>query len=195
MARAAPSIPKARPVSGTVLRLLAVLGSLRQRPPPPSPSACVTRVWNELRKYLPKFAKFEGVIMPDLSTCIYFPRPLKLWNAYRNQLLGAWFQRQGLVTLPNARLQPGCDWLIEGLPKRSVIAICGRALAKDVTKRRRFVRDVRITVDALNPMAIFGEVIGTWVSPDASQRLPTTRGTIRYGKHGAHIVPSGPRED
>lgn len=41
----------------------------------------------------------------------------------------------------------------------------------------------------------FGEVIGTWVSPDGTQRLPTTRGIIRYGKHGAHIVPSRPEEE
>lgn len=39
----------------------------------------------------------------------------------------------------------------------------------------------------------FGIVIGTWVSPDGSRRLSTTRGTIHYGKHGAHIVPAAPR--
>ena len=48
------------------------------------------RVWNDPHKYLPKLSKFEGVIMPDFSTCIDFPRPLKMWNCYRNQTLGAW---------------------------------------------------------------------------------------------------------
>lgn len=150
------------------------------------------RVWNEPRKYLSKLSKFEGVIMPDLSTCIDFPRPLKMWNAYRNQLLGAWFQHQGLVTLPNARHQPDCDWLIEGLPRHSVIAICGRALTKDVTERRRFVRDVRTTVDALEPTAIvyygsdlYGVMdyprslgIPVWVYPGAN------RGALDGGKSG-----------
>lgn len=112
------------------------------------------RVWKDPRKYLPKLSKFDGVVMPDFSTCIDFPRPLKMWNAYRNQLLGAWFQKQGLVTLPNARHQPGCDWLIEALPLHSVICICGRALTKDVTERKRFVRDVKTTVDFLKPTAI-----------------------------------------
>lgn len=41
----------------------------------------------------------------------------------------------------------------------------------------------------------FGEIIGTWVSPDGTQRKPATRGTIHYGKHGAHIVPSRPEGD
>lgn len=38
----------------------------------------------------------------------------------------------------------------------------------------------------------FGELVGTWVSPDGTQRLPTTRGIIHYGKRGAHIVPARP---
>ena len=112
------------------------------------------RVWNNPRKYLPRLSKFEGVIMPDFSTCIDFPRPLKMWNAYRNQLLGAWWQELGLVVLPNARHQPECDWLIEALPRHSVVAICGRALTKNVDERRRFIRDVKTTVDKLEPTAI-----------------------------------------
>lgn len=112
------------------------------------------RVWNDPHKYLPKLSKFEGVIMPDFSTCIDFPRPLKMWNCYRNQTLGAWWQEQGLTVIPNARHQPECDWLVEGLPRESVIAICGRAPVKDVAERRRFVRDVRTTVDELRPTAI-----------------------------------------
>lgn len=150
------------------------------------------RVWNCPNKYLPKLTRFEGVIMPDFSTCIDFPRPLKMWNSYRNQLLGAWFQKRGLVTLPNARSQPGCDWLIEGLPQHSVIAICGRALTKDPLERRRFVRDVKTTVDRLNPIAIvyygsdlFGAMdyprslgIPVWVYPGCN------RGTLDGGKRG-----------
>lgn len=112
------------------------------------------RVWNEPRKYLPRLRKFAGVVMPDFSTCIDFPKPLKLWNCYRNQTIGAWFQSNGLVTLPNARHEPGCDWLIEALPAHSVTAICGRALVRDVAERRRFVWDLRVTVDRLEPTAI-----------------------------------------
>lgn len=77
-----------------------------------------------------------------------------MWNCYRNQLLGAWLQHEGFAVIPNARAQPGCDWLLEGLPRHSVIAICGRALIKDADERRRFVRDLRTTVDELEPTAI-----------------------------------------
>jgi tetratricopeptide (TPR) repeat protein len=41
----------------------------------------------------------------------------------------------------------------------------------------------------------FGEHIGIWRSLDGKIQLPTTRGTIHYGKKGAHIVPSKPNSE
>lgn len=38
----------------------------------------------------------------------------------------------------------------------------------------------------------FKEHIGIWKNKDNTLALPTTRGTIHYGKKGAHIVPSDP---
>jgi hypothetical protein len=38
----------------------------------------------------------------------------------------------------------------------------------------------------------FGEHIGMWISDSGLIKRPTTRGTIHYGKKGAHIVPSNP---
>lgn len=150
------------------------------------------RVWNDPRKYLPRLRKFSGVVMPDFSTCVDFPRPHKMRNAYRNQLLAAWWQREGLTVLPNARNQPGCDWLVEGLSLGSVTAICGRSLVKDVEERRRFERDVRTTVDMLEPSAIvyygselYGSmdypkslVIPVWAYP------PRGHGELDGGKRG-----------
>jgi tetratricopeptide (TPR) repeat protein len=39
----------------------------------------------------------------------------------------------------------------------------------------------------------FQEHIGIWKSDDGILSLPTTRGTIHYGKKGAHIVPAEPK--
>lgn len=150
------------------------------------------RLWHDPKRYLPRLRKFAGVVMPDFSTCIDFPKPLKMWGAYRNQSLGAWFQRQGFVTIPNARHQPGCDWLIEGLPRHSVIAICGRALTKDVSERRRFVRDVRTTVDALEPLAVvyYGSDLYRVMDYPRSLGIPVwvypgcDRGTADGGRRG-----------
>ena len=157
------------------------------------------RVWNEPRRYLPKLRKFSGVIMPDFSVCIDFPRSLKMWSCYRNQALASWFQRKGLPVLPNARHEPKCDFLLEALPHHSVIAICGRALTKNNAERRRFVRDVKTTVDVLEPTAIiyygsdFYHVmdyprslgIPVWVYPGCNRGdLDGARSELEGGCHG-----------
>ena len=77
-----------------------------------------------------------------------------MWSCYRNQTLGSWFQHENLVCVPNARHEPGCDFLLEAQPRHSVIAICGRALTKNKLERERFIRDVKTTVDVLEPTAI-----------------------------------------
>ena len=112
------------------------------------------RIWNNPKKYLPKLRKFAGVIMPDFSECIDFPRSLKIWSCYRNQALGSWFQRNGLTCIPNARHEPSCDFLLEALPQHSTIAICGRALIKEKLERKRFIRDMKTTIDVLKPTSI-----------------------------------------
>ena len=141
------------------------------------------RFWNNPRKYLPRLRRFAGVIMPDYSCATDFPVPLKMWAAYRNQLLAAWMQHEGLTVIPNARAQPGCPWLLEGLPRGGTLAICGRALVKETCERRRFVRDLRTTVEELRPDAIayygstaygVGEVLESfdaevWVYPGAGR--------------------------
>ena len=112
------------------------------------------RIWNNPRKYLSKLKKFDGVIMPDFSTSLDFIKPLKFISAYRNQALAVWFQNNGMIVVGNARYEPKCDFLLEGLPKHTVIAICGRACTKRIKDRRCFVRDVKATVDKLEPSAI-----------------------------------------
>lgn len=112
------------------------------------------RIWNNPNRYLPKLKQFAGVIMPDFSVCIDFPKSLKMWSCYRNQVLGAWWQRNGLICIPNARHEPECDFLLEALPKQSTIAICGRALTKNKLERKRFIRDIKVTVDELQPTNI-----------------------------------------
>ena len=111
-------------------------------------------VWSNPSRYLPSLSRFAGVIMPDFSTSIDFPKPMKMWNAYRNRLLGSWFQRNGIVTIPNARAEPGCPWRLEGLPHHSTIAVCGRGLVKRPDERKRFIRDLRVTMDVLEPTTL-----------------------------------------
>jgi len=47
------------------------------------------------------------------------------------------------------------------------------------------INDVKTRVD-------FGEVIGTYISPETGNGVSTTRGIIVNSKSGVHIIPSAP---
>ena len=57
--------------------------------------------WNDPFRYLCRLKLFAGVIEPDFSTCLDFPVALKAYSVYRNQALGSFLQRNGILCVPN----------------------------------------------------------------------------------------------
>ena len=70
------------------------------------------RFWNDPFRYLGRLKLFAGVIEPDYSTCLDFPVALKAYSVYRNQALGSFLQRNGILCVPNVR----CGKAIHYLP-------------------------------------------------------------------------------
>lgn len=111
-------------------------------------------IWRDFDRALGKLRRFAGIIEPDFSTCIDYPRPVKAANRFRSQLIAARCEQAGIKVIPSVRAEPGCPWLLDGVPRHSTIAISGYGLIKDPTERRMFLRDVKATVDTLQPRAI-----------------------------------------
>ena len=88
------------------------------------------RFWNNPSRYIGRIERFAGAIEPDFSTCLDFPIALKAYNTYRNQALGSFLQRSGMICIPNARCEPDLPWMLDGTPHESVIAIGARAAVK-----------------------------------------------------------------
>ena len=126
------------------------------------------RFWNDPFRYLSRLKLFAGVIEPDFSTCLDFPVALKAYNAYRNQALGSFLQRNGILCVPNVRCEPELPWMLDGTPRRSAIAIGARAAVKRPSDREALMRAVRFAVEVLEPteMIWYGSTsygIGDWL--------------------------------
>lgn len=111
-------------------------------------------VWRDFERALEKLRQSAGIIEPDFSTCIDYPRPVKAANRFRSQLIAARCEQAGIKVIPSVRAEPGCPWLLDGVPRHSTIAISGYGLIKDPTERHMFLRDVKATIDILQPHAI-----------------------------------------
>ena len=126
------------------------------------------RFWNDPFRYLGRLKLFAGVIEPDFSTCLDFPVALKAYSVYRNQALGSFLQRNGILCVPNVRCEPGLPWMLDGTPRGSSIAIGARAAVKKPSDREALMRAVRFAVEVLEPTEIiwYGSTsygIGDWL--------------------------------
>lgn len=83
------------------------------------------RLWRAPGKYVNMLRAFPFVLGPDFSVYTDYPEPLQRWNHYRNQLLSAWLQHQGVRVIPTAGWAgpESFAWCFDGLPKGAPVAI------------------------------------------------------------------------
>lgn len=86
------------------------------------------RIWNFPNTYTKALKKFAGVIGPDFSAYTDMSISQRIWNIYRNKLLMAYWQKNGLKVIPNIRWIDNCGIKelnngFDGYPKFSTIAI------------------------------------------------------------------------
>lgn len=83
------------------------------------------RFWRQPQRYLAALAKCPLVIGPDFSLYTDFPAPLQRWNHYRNQLLTAWLQQQGVCAIPAAGWADDAsfDWCFDGISPGGAVAV------------------------------------------------------------------------
>lgn len=83
------------------------------------------RFWRQPQRYLAALAKCPLVIGPDFSLYTDFPAPLQRWNHYRNQLLTAYLQRQGICAIPAAGWadESSFGWCFDGIAPGGAVAV------------------------------------------------------------------------
>lgn len=83
------------------------------------------RLWRSPEIYLAQLQRFPLVIGPDFSMYTDFPTPLQKWNHYRNQLLTAWLQQQGVCAVPTASWsnESSYFWCFDGISPGGAVAI------------------------------------------------------------------------
>ena len=83
------------------------------------------RVWNDADKYLGVLRRFKAVIAPDFSTYMDFPKLVQMYNTYRRQWCGAYWQEYGINVIPTVRWmgEGSEEWCFDGVPKHSLICV------------------------------------------------------------------------
>lgn len=111
------------------------------------------RLWNKPQAYLHRLSTFAGVISPDFSVYRNLPAAQKIEHTYRNQLLGAWLQAQGVKVIANVRVsgRSSVPYALAGVPCQSSIALGLHGCTKDKANRVFVLEEIRLICDLVQP--------------------------------------------
>lgn len=118
------------------------------------------RFWTSPESIFPRLQGFAGVISPDFSVYRNMPVAMKMHQVYRNQLLGARMQADGLNVIANVRLsgRDSIPYAIAGTPRNSTVAVGLHGVTRDRDNRRHVIEEIGIICAELAPshLVVYG---------------------------------------
>lgn len=84
------------------------------------------RIWRNPQKYINKLKQFDVILTPDFSPYADMPEILQIYNLYRKNWVGQFFQKCGFNVIPTIRAsrdERSLSWYLDGMPKKSDVAI------------------------------------------------------------------------
>lgn len=90
------------------------------------------RVWNDPKRYLAVLENFECVLTPDFTLYTDMPKALKIYNVYRNRLIGQYFQRNGVRVIPTVSWADAdsFSYCFAGIPAQATVAVSNLGIGK-----------------------------------------------------------------
>lgn len=140
------------------------------------------RIWNSPIKYLNLLKKFDCIIAPDFSLYANFPKPLKMFSLYKQRLLTAYWQNEGINVIPN--LTWSCledlEECLNGFPKHSVIALSTNGCMMNKKTKASFIECFNKAVEILEPLKII--IVGL-----VPKELEDKKDIIQFNSYSKHF--------
>jgi hypothetical protein len=160
-------IPKINPCAMVPDRLVALSEAVRMNEADPQAwvhsyedDYRIERHWRYPEKLSRKLSGFAGVICPDHSTYRNLPRAHQVYNIYRNQLMGARLQADGINVIPNVRMngRESVPYALAGIPSRSTLALGLHGCTKLRENRSHVIAEIRMICDLCEPanLVVYG---------------------------------------
>lgn len=121
-----------------------------------TPDGHFENAWNHPNKILGSLFRFRTVISTDFSVYHELVYAQKVWNIFRNKLLAAWWQYNGINVIPNISWLYGFDYDIsfDGWPRNSVIAVNSTGVGRDPYCQHTWLTGYKEMLRRLSPIHI-----------------------------------------
>ena len=114
------------------------------------------RVWRRPEKYLELLRGFPFVLSPGFSMYLDMPLAMKLWNNYRRQFIGEYWQRNGITVVPTVMWaeERTFQFCFDGVEPGGTIAVSTQGAAMSKRGRECWLRGMKEAMRRLQPSLI-----------------------------------------
>lgn len=113
-------------------------------------------LWNSPDKYIDHLKCFESLCGLDFSIDTQMPLVMQYWNKYRSMALDWYLTLNGITVIPSINVLPyeGCEWLLEGIPKRSTVCCSTNGRMRSKGAREEFCDGFYQMCERLEPTMV-----------------------------------------
>lgn len=113
------------------------------------------RVWSSPTRYVNLLKQFACVTSPDFSLYADMPQEVQRWNTYRNRLLTAYWQQQGIRVIPTISwsTSKSYDFCFDGI-RKGIVAISSVGVRQDNRSMAFWKNGVREMLNRIEPEQI-----------------------------------------
>lgn len=114
------------------------------------------RVWAIPERYLDILGRFRAVLSPDFSMYADFPTAVSMFNHYRKQWCGAYWQSNGINVIPTLGWagEKSFEWCFDGIPRKATVSISNIGASKNPEARAIFLKGWEKAIEVLEPKRI-----------------------------------------
>lgn len=114
------------------------------------------RVWNDPDRYVPILKRFKAVLSPDFSMYADFPMAVQIFNQYRRQWCGAYWQENGINVIPTVcwSTPDSFGWCFDGIPENSLVCISTVGGFSSRQSKEAWLKGYHKALEVLHPSKI-----------------------------------------
>ena len=113
-------------------------------------------------KYTTLLNEFHSVMAPDFSLYTDYPKAIQIYNHYRKQWLGAFWQALGMRVIPTIAWsdRESFSWCFDGTPKGATVAVSSVGTQRNKITKALFIEgwDEMIKRVAPETIIFYGEI-------------------------------------
>lgn len=114
------------------------------------------RVWSLPERYVELLKQYKAVLSPDFSMYVDFPRVVSMFNHYRKQWCGAYWQEYGINVIPTVGWsdEASFEWCFDGLPKEAMVSVSTIGAWKKPEARELWLKGWSKMLSVLKPETV-----------------------------------------